>query len=54
MDDLEMDRRVRFIRLCPHNRKHYLDDNGNRRCFCCDAFVRLNGTATIAADELGR
>jgi hypothetical protein len=51
MDELEMDRRVRFMRLCLHNRRHYLDHNGNRRCFSCDAFVRPNGTATIAAPE---
>ena len=40
MDDVEMDRRVRMARLCLHRRKHYLDGNGNRRCFQCDAFVR--------------
>lgn len=40
MDDLEIRRRVGMMRLCLHRRKHYLDENGNRRCFQCDAFVR--------------
>lgn len=48
MDDYEIERRVRLIRACLHRRAHYLDDNGNRRCLGCDAFIRpIEGVALI-------
>ncbi|MDD7812607.1 hypothetical protein PP713_08570 [Mycobacterium sp. CSUR Q5927] len=34
------DERVARMRACRHNLRHYVDANGNRRCYDCRAFVR--------------
>lgn len=40
MDQDEMARLAKLTRLCRHDATHYRDDNGNRKCSRCDAFVR--------------
>lgn len=40
---IEIQRRVMRARLCRHDLAHYRDENRNRCCAACDAFVRPNG-----------
>ena len=50
MTTAEIARRVNLIRACLHVRAHYIDGNGNRCCFGCDAFVKpIAGVAMIEA-----
>lgn len=44
----ETQRRVNLIRNCLHAKLHYVDENGNRRCFQCDGMVReIPGVAIL-------
>ncbi|WP_157858367.1 MULTISPECIES: hypothetical protein [unclassified Mycobacteroides] len=53
MNDREVDERVAKIRACRHNRWHYRDANGNRRCWDCEACVRHNPIVPIVAVHKG-
>ncbi|MDM2174225.1 Uncharacterised protein [Mycobacteroides abscessus subsp. massiliense] len=49
MNELDIDERVTKMRACSHDRWHYRDANGNRRCWDCGACVRPNPIVPIVA-----
>lgn len=51
MNQQEIDAAVRRVRDCQHNRWHYADQHGNRRCCQCDAFIREVPGAVIFREE---
>lgn len=49
MSERDIDARVAKIGACSHDRWHYRDANGNRRCWDCEAFVRYSPIVPIVA-----